>query len=122
MKKRFLFSLLILLSFSIVNAQRGKDGSKTVTGTETINAYTSLTLNANIGDASISVVNSNLSANFSGNLAAGDLIMIIQIQGVSVEDTIATPLALFGNSSKFFTFKIHERVEQFMLAKTTEGF
>ena len=55
MKKRILLSFLTIFSFTIVNAQRGKDGSKTVTGTEVVNAYTSLALDANIGDISITV-------------------------------------------------------------------
>jgi len=98
MKNIFLL-LSSLFIFNLSFAQRGKDGAKTVTGTEIVNAFTMLTANAAAGNSTISVTNSNLNANFSGNLAQGDLLMIIQVQGVSVEDTINSS---FGNSSKFF--------------------
>lgn len=80
--------LLTLAVFSIIttNAQRGKDGAKTVTGTEVVNAFTMLTSDAIIGDTLINVTSSTLSSNFSSNLAAGDLIMIYQVQGVSIID------------------------------------
>lgn len=78
-----IFSLAIVFS---IKAQRGKDGDKVVTGVETVNDYTFLTADASIGDTSIQVNNSSLSTNFSGNLAPGDLIMIIQVQGVSIID------------------------------------
>lgn len=92
-----IFSLAIALS---IKAQRGKDGDKVVTGVETVNAYTFLTADASIGDTTIQVNNSSLVANFSGNLQPGDLIMIIQVQGVSVEDSINSNFSL---SSKFFS-------------------
>jgi len=85
MKRIVLLSLAIFLIIS-VNAQRGKNGAKTVTGTEVVNAFTMLTSNASIGDTLINVTNSTLSTNFSSNLAAGDLIMIYQVQGVSIID------------------------------------
>ncbi|MCB9174095.1 MAG: gliding motility-associated C-terminal domain-containing protein [Flavobacteriales bacterium] len=94
--------LLALAAFSIitVNAQRGKDGAKTVTGpAEEVNAFTMLTSDATIGDTLINVTSSTLSTNFSSNLAAGDLIMIYQVQGASIEDSITVPS--FPNSSKF---------------------
>ncbi|MCL4856852.1 MAG: hypothetical protein KJZ55_06230, partial [Flavobacteriales bacterium] len=85
MKKIVLLSISLLTLFNI-QAQRGKDGNKTVTGTEIVNAYTLLTSDASTGSSSITVTNSSLNTNFSGNLAAGDLIMIIQLQGVSIID------------------------------------
>jgi len=93
--------ILILFSFTVVVsfAQRGKDGAKIVSTTEVVNAYTMLTADANAGATSITVNNSALATNFSNPLAQGDLIMIYQVQGASVEDTIASPNA---NSSKFF--------------------
>ena len=94
--------ILILFSFTVVVsfAQRGKDGAKIVSTTEVVNAYTMLTADANAGATSITVTNSTLSTNFSNPLAQGDLIMIYQVQGASVEDTIASPNI---NSSKFYT-------------------
>ena len=100
MSKKTLMLITLLFTLININAQRGKDGAKVVTATEVVNDYTLLTVDANIGDTSISVTNSNLNNNFSSNLAAGDLIMIIQLQGVSVEDTIDSN---FPNSSKFFS-------------------
>ncbi len=85
MKKILLLSTF-LFSIFVTNAQRGKDGSKLVTASEVVNAYTFLTANANAGDTIITVDNSNLNTHFSGNIATGDLIMIIQVQGVSIID------------------------------------
>ena len=68
-------------------AQRAKDGNKIVTTNNTIiNEYTTLTIDANSADAQIQVQNSNLNTNnrFAAPLAAGDLIMIIQMQGASL--------------------------------------
>jgi len=88
MKKLFLLSIITLLSFSFSLAQRGKDGAQTITLANTVvNAYTFLTANANSGSTSITVSNSNLSTNFPGNLTTGDLVMIIQVQGVTIDDT-----------------------------------
>ena len=95
-------TLLIILSFviSVAFAQRGKDGAKIISTTEVVNAYTMLSADANAGATSITVNNSALATNFSNPLAQGDLIMIYQVQGASVEDTIASPNI---NSSKFYT-------------------
>lgn len=97
--KRIILLILAVFSILSINAQRGKDGAKTVTGSEVVNAFTMLTSNANIGDTSINVTNSSLATNFSSNLATGDLIMIYQVQGASVEDSLTVPA--FPNSSKF---------------------
>src|SRR6218665_718727 len=84
--KNYLFIALSLFT-TLAFAQRGKDGARTITATGTIiNEYTTLTANAAAGATTISVAASGLNANsrFSGTLAPGDLIMIIQMQGVSV--------------------------------------
>lgn len=89
------FALSPLLFF----AQRGKDGNYTVTATNTVvNSYTYLTANASAGATSITV-NSNAMAGgaFAGNLAAGDLIMIIQMQGASM-DINTTPTVSWGGN------------------------
>ena len=104
MRKSIIITFTLLqVFFNYSFAQRGKDGAKNVNGKEIVNAFTTLTVDANAGSTNITVANSNLNANFSGNLSQGDLLMIIQIQGVSVEDTIPAPWPnpLFGNSSKF---------------------
>ncbi|HNW98140.1 MAG TPA: gliding motility-associated C-terminal domain-containing protein [Bacteroidales bacterium] len=85
-KNILILSLFIFSSFFCFS-QRSKDGSKTITAANTVvNEYTSLTSNANAGATSISVAASGLNSNnrFSGSLSAGDLIMIIQVQGASI--------------------------------------
>jgi len=86
MKNNWLITIFILLSLS-ASAQRGKHGNLTVnTANRVLNEYTQLTFNANAGNTSILVASNNLNINgrFSGPLEAGDLVMIIQIQGVSL--------------------------------------
>lgn len=76
----------LCFSFTISFAQRGKEGNVTInTANRIVNEYTTLTANASAGATTISVTASSLNANsrFSGPLAAGDLIMIIQMQGIS---------------------------------------
>ena len=81
----FITTLIILVPFLSLS-QRGKDGSYTVTTTGVnVNTYTTLTLNAAAGATSITVASNALNgANFTGNLAQGDLILIIQMQGASM--------------------------------------
>ncbi|MBW6482242.1 MAG: gliding motility-associated C-terminal domain-containing protein [Vicingaceae bacterium] len=98
--KSFSLILILIITSTLLFAQRGKDGSKTVSGTEIVNAFTTLTNNANIGETSITVANSSLTANFSSPLSQGDLILIYQVQGASVEDSVDN--INFGNSSRFF--------------------
>lgn len=65
----------------------GKDGAKSIlSGTVILNEFTTLTSNASIGATTISVAASSLNANnrFSSGLSAGDLIMIIQMQGATI--------------------------------------
>lgn len=80
--------LLGFLAFSpiIAFSQRGKDlDYSTTTANDVVNTYTTLTANAAAGSTSITVANNSLSgAHFSAPLAAGDLILIIQMQGASL--------------------------------------
>lgn len=83
------FSLAFFLIVSVSFAQRGIDGDRTVTAAGTIyNEYTTLTASASAGATSITVGASGLNANTrfgaGNNLAAGDLIMIIQMQGAHI--------------------------------------
>lgn len=74
-------------------AQRSKDGTKTVsTANNVVNEYTTLTANAVSGASTITVASSTLNTNgrFPGNLAPGDLIMIIQVQGATIVGTPPT--------------------------------
>ena len=75
---KFLFSILFCIVLFSGFSQRGKDGSITLTATNTIvNLYTPLTLNASIGSQTLTVLNST-------SYNAGDLVFIIQMQGASV--------------------------------------
>ena len=82
------YSILgLLLYVSVCHAQQGKNGAQTITGINTVlNEYTYLTADANSAHASISVNNSFLNSHsrFAQPLSAGDLIMIIQVQGASI--------------------------------------
>lgn len=85
MKLAYFFFLAIV--FSVTHngfSQRSKDGSQTYTTSNTIvNTYTSLTADVSAGATSLTVANNALNgAIFSGNLAQGDLVMIVQMQGV----------------------------------------
>lgn len=75
----------VFLFFSVYS-QRAKDGNYTVTAANTvINTYTTVTANATIGSTSVTVANNALTGGvFSGALAQGDLVMIIQMQGASL--------------------------------------
>lgn len=87
------FAVVAFIIFSIFGnlgapeksiAAPGKDGSKTVSSSNVIlNEYTYLTANAPVDAVVLNVANSNLNSNgrFTSNLAAGDLLMIIQMQG-----------------------------------------
>lgn len=101
---RTIFLKLLLCSFFVVNlipvfAQRGNMGNMTITvQNEWLNTYTTLTTNANAGATNLTVANNALSgAAFSSNLAAGDLILIIQAQGASM-DVNTTPTADWGSN------------------------
>lgn len=84
---RFFIILFFIFSGAVSFAQRGKDGNTTInTANKIVNEYTTLTFDATTGATTLNVAASSLNANnrFSGNLAAGDLIMIIQMQGAKI--------------------------------------
>ncbi len=93
--------MLLLTGILVINAafsQRSKHGVRTITAANTIvNEYTSLTSDAASGATTLNVTASTLNTNgrFAAPLAVGDLLMIIQIQGVSLNGvasgTITTP-------------------------------
>lgn len=78
--------IILVLAGNICVAQRGKDGAKTVSSSINVNEYTPLLANVTAGSTTISVVNSSLNSNgyFSGPLAPGDLVFIIQMQGATI--------------------------------------
>jgi gliding motility-associated-like protein len=68
-------------------AQRGKNGSNTITTANAIvNEYAVLTADASTGNTTIVVDNNALNTNnrFSAALSQGDLIMIVQTQGANI--------------------------------------
>ena len=81
-----LFACTLTLTFE-ANAQRGKDGDYTVTlPNQVLNTYTSMTANAAVGNTSITVANNAMAGGaFAGNLAPGDLIMIVQMYGATMD-------------------------------------
>jgi gliding motility-associated-like protein len=86
-----LFSKYLGIAFGVLAsasyAQRGKDGNITInTANKIVNEYTTLTANAVTGATTISVAASSLNSNgrFTASLAAGDLVMIIQMQGATI--------------------------------------
>jgi large repetitive protein len=85
MKSKLLLSLFIISSLELFS-QIGKSGVGTISTTNVdVNTRTYLTNNVNSGTTTLTVANSNLNGSvFSGNLASGDLIMIIQMQGASI--------------------------------------
>lgn len=98
MLKNTTLTLLLLSVFSMQTlAQRGKNGNYTVTGANTqINAYTAVTANAAVNATSITVASNTLTSGvLTTALAPGDLIMIIQMQGATM-DVDVTPTASWG--------------------------
>ena len=101
--KYILLSYLFLFSIVCVFAQRGKDGSYTANAANTlVNSYTALTANATAGQSVITVSsNSMVGGFFAGVLVPGDLIMIIQMQGATLNvDTY--PASEYVNSNGQF--------------------
>ncbi|HTB31938.1 MAG TPA: hypothetical protein VK808_07925, partial [Bacteroidia bacterium] len=94
--KKILLPAIFCIFSSILFAQQGKDGSPTITTKVEVNEYTYLTANAFAGNTTITVASSTLNTHgrFAGNLAAGDLIMIIQMQGATISGKID---ATYGN-------------------------
>lgn len=91
--KFYLFFIICLFINKISVCQRGKDGNYSVTTANTIlNSYSYLLSNANAGQSAVSSSsNTMVGGLFTLNLAPGDLILIIQMQGASLNvDTYAT--------------------------------
>lgn len=109
MKTLRLLPALIFLSTASFS-QIGKDGDVIITNTQVVNEYTALSQDANPGDMTLTVLNSglNVNGNFSGPLQAGDLIMIIQMQGATIQgnvNNITWGEILSYNNCGLFEFK-----------------
>lgn len=92
----------------LVFSQRGKDGDFTVNTQETwVNTYTQLTANASVGQTQITVADNALSgAFFANDLEEGDLILILQMYGASVDISTYTYTGWGGDytvQNSFFT-------------------
>ncbi len=87
-----ILSILLLLISTFSFSQKAKNGDYTVTAAGTVlNAYTSVSADVAMGATTISVANNMLTnAYFTSNLAPGDLILIIQMQG-AVMDIVTNP-------------------------------
>ena len=87
--KIIISALLALLFPCFVMAQLGKMGTVALTGNAFVNEYTTLTTDVSSGDVLITAASNTLNANnrFPSALAAGDLLLFIQMQGA----TIGTP-------------------------------
>ncbi len=97
---RTLAIILFLGFFTNVYSQKGKNGAGSFTNTTTparVNEFTALTGNAAAGATIINVTANTLNTNsrFSGVLAPGDLIMIIQMQGASIRTTPYNPWEVY---------------------------
>lgn len=96
--KHYLFFVALFSCFFGL-AQRGNLGNQTISVQDTwVNTYTYLTGNASNGTTTLSVDdNAMTGAQFTGPLDQGDLILIIQMQGASV-DINTTPTAVWGGN------------------------
>ena len=109
-----IFVALFLFFSKNVLGQRGKNGAKVITSTNTIvNEYTTLTANATAGSSAITVASNTLNANNrfgAGNiLAAGDLIFIVQMQGAEISG--GQWWAGYGYISNYFNAGLYEFAE-----------
>ncbi|MBP6334929.1 MAG: PKD domain-containing protein [Bacteroidia bacterium] len=100
----------ILLLAENVFGQAGKDGAKIVNSVVNVNVYTTLTANGVAGSTTLNVASSNLSSAgiFSSPLSQGDLLFIIQVQGIQIS-TIDD--STFGSILNIWNCGNHEFVQ-----------
>jgi hypothetical protein len=96
-----LLSIILLFVCTLTFSQQAKNGNYTVTAAGTVlNAYTSVTANVAANATSIQVANNTLINGpvLTTALAAGDLILIIQMQGADMDivTNTAIPVASGG--------------------------
>lgn len=96
---KFKFSILFLLISLFTFSQRGKDGDYTVGTLDTyVNTYTELTAQASSGVSAITVADNKMnSSSFSGDLEAGDLLLIYHVQGTYV-DVSTEPITQYNGN------------------------
>ncbi|MCK8523832.1 thrombospondin type 3 repeat-containing protein, partial [Aquimarina sp. D1M17] len=79
------FLILLMATYFSLNAQSGKDGDLIVTAANTVlNTYSPVTSDITAGDTTIDV---NDVASDLGGLASGDLVLIYQAQGATINTT-----------------------------------
>ena len=98
--------LICLINPFFCFGQSGKNGAKSINSSVSVNEYTTLAIDASAGATSISVANTSLNSNgyFPGPLASGDLIFIIQIQGVNIgsaDDTTYGAILNYNNCGNY---------------------
>jgi gliding motility-associated-like protein len=117
---RFLMVVVLIFSFnSIAFSQRGKNGNVILSSNAIVNEYTSLSINASSGSNTLTVANSGLNTNnrFLGNLEQGDLILIIQVQGISVNAT--APPEIYGAITGYNNCGNYEYAEVMSIPNST---
>src|SRR4051812_28156695 len=95
----FFLAYISLFASQSSFAGQGIHGAKTVfTSNGILNEFTTLTANANTGATSLTVAASALNTNlrFGGNLVAGELVLVIQMQGASMTTTGLTNSSAWG--------------------------
>ena len=96
--------VLLLVAGPAAQAQQGRNGARTFTAANTVvNKCTVLTANVVAGAANLimanSVLNLNSAAtNLTAPLAAGDLVLVIQMQGAAIDQTNT---AVYGNVTSY---------------------
>lgn len=87
----------------------GQDGTLSVSTNTVLNEYAVLSANAAVGATTITVSNaSNLDSATFGALAAGDLLLIIQMQGATID---TTDTSAFGNVTALNSSGLYEFIE-----------
>jgi uncharacterized repeat protein (TIGR01451 family) len=114
----FVSLLGLLLGAHAAQAQAGKDGNRTLSATTIANEYTALTADAAAGTATLTVASNNLNANtrFAAALAPGDLVLVIQMQGATID---ATDAASYGTVTAYNSAGRNEVAEVQAVAGTT---
>ncbi len=109
----------LLLGTQAAHAQAGKNGNVTLTAATTIvNEYTALTADATAGSATLTVASNSLNANnrFAAALAPGDLVMVIQMQGATID---ASDAASYGTITAYNNAGRNEVAEVQAVSGTT---
>ncbi len=108
MKKVLILLLLIVSTFRFnLSAQPGIKGVGNITTSNVdVNTYTYLTSNVSSGATSITVNSSSMTgSNFTTGLTAGDLVLIIQMQGASIN---VVNSASFGSITNYNNAGLYE--------------